>query len=121
MNLLKKLFGRGWNRKGSSSEDSQSSSPDRTKAEVLYQQAKTEMQVGGLKEKALGYLNEAIKTDPTFADAYDARSNVYASMGRADESLADIKKCAELGGKTRNNTIGGLPEDIDNLLKRHGF
>jgi tetratricopeptide (TPR) repeat protein len=79
---------------------------DRTQAEALYQQARNHMRVGGLKSEALRLLTEAIEADPSFADAYDARSNVYMSMNRIDEALADIEKCAELGGATRDNAIG---------------
>jgi Tfp pilus assembly protein PilF len=83
------------------------------------------MQVGGVKSEAVRLLTAAIEADPSLADAYDARSNVYTSMGRADEALADIRKCGDLrrtqGRSTRDNTIGGLPTEMDDFLKRHGF
>ncbi|MBA4067070.1 MAG: hypothetical protein C0501_25845 [Isosphaera sp.] len=79
---------------------------DRAKAEELYERARREMHVGGLKSAALRYLTEAIEADPGFADAYDARSNVYVSLDRIDEALADIRRCADLGGATRDNAIG---------------
>lgn len=68
------------------------------------------MRVGGLKEKALRCLTAAIEADPNHADAYEARSNVYISMGRTDDGLADMKKALNLERKSginlRDNSIG---------------
>lgn len=83
---------------------------DRSKAEELYQKAREEMRVGGLKSAALRYLTEAINADPSFADAYDGRSNVYFSMDRIDEGMADMHKAFDLqkksGEELRDNSIG---------------
>lgn len=83
---------------------------NREKAEELYSKGRTEMRVGGLKDAALRYLTEAIQADPTHADAYEARSNVYISMGRVDEGMADMKKAWDLeqqsGVSLRDNAIG---------------
>ena len=82
----------------------------RLRAEALYRKGKNEMRVGGLKDASLRLLTEAIQADPTHADAYDARSNVYFSMDRTDEGMADMNKSFELlkqqGGKLRGNAIG---------------
>ncbi len=98
---------------------------DRVRAEAHYQQARKHMQVGGLKSEALRLLNEAIAADPTFADAYDARSNVYIAMGRIDDAIADIKKCAALrtsrGETAGDNALVGLPKRLDDFLTQHGL
>lgn len=82
----------------------------RTKAEELYQKGRQEMLVGGLMDAALRYLTDAIEADPTHADAYDARSNVYISLDCIDEGMADMKRANELAAKSgvslRDNAIG---------------
>jgi hypothetical protein len=82
----------------------------RTRAEELYQKGRREMGVGGLKDAALRYLTEAIQVDPTHADAYEARSNVYFFMDRTDEGMADMQKAVELeqqsGIRLRDNAVG---------------
>jgi Tfp pilus assembly protein PilF len=68
---------------------------DRTAARACYERGISCMEPGGLIEDALYHLCKAIDADPEFSDAYDARSDVYTTLGMADEALADMKKMAE--------------------------
>ena len=56
------------------------------------------MESGGLISDALFHLQKAIDADPTDADAYDARSDVYMTLGMADEALADIQRAGRVKG-----------------------
>ncbi|MFN0022210.1 MAG: hypothetical protein ACKVP0_28505 [Pirellulaceae bacterium] len=61
---------------------------------------------------ALRYLTAAIKADPSFAAAYDTRSNIYFSMHRRGEGMADRNKAKELEAQSgvwlRDNAIPEL-------------
>ncbi len=69
---------------------------DRSAAQAAYREARKIMESGGLIAEALFHLQKAIDADRTFADAYDARSDVYATLGMADESIADIRRAGAL-------------------------
>ena len=60
----------------------------------FYERGVAAMEPGGLIEDALFYLCKAIDADPDFADAYDARSDIYSTLALADDALADIKRMA---------------------------
>jgi tetratricopeptide (TPR) repeat protein len=69
--------------------------PDRFASQAFHDRGVSCMEPGGLIEDALYYLWKAIDADPEFADAYDARSDVYSTLGMADEALADMKRMTE--------------------------
>ena len=48
----------------------------------------------GQFDKALGYLDDYLKTQPTGADAYELRNTILEQQGRADEILPALKKYA---------------------------
>lgn len=75
--------------------------PDRTASRAYYDQAISCMEPGGLIEDALFNLFKAIDADPEFADAYDARSDVYSTLKMADEALADMKRMADLAASQK--------------------
>jgi tetratricopeptide (TPR) repeat protein len=77
--------------------------PDRPSAQASYQRARQAMEGGGLISDSLYFLQKAIDADPGFADAYDARSDVYFNLGMADESMADIQRVGKL--KTKRSGV----------------
>jgi hypothetical protein len=48
------------------------------------------------REAAVLYFNEAIKTDPTYADAYFYRGQAYVALKKSERAIADFKKALEL-------------------------
>jgi len=51
--------------------------------------------------EALDVLNEAIRSDPRYAESYDNRAQVFEAMGMNPQAEADRRKVAELGGVRR--------------------
>ena len=60
----------------------------------------------GQKETAIDYLTEAIKADPTIAQYYHIRGNIYESLERFDEAVADFNKALELDPKLADAQAG---------------
>ncbi len=48
--------------------------------------------------EALDVLNEAIRSDPRYAESYDNRAQVFEAMGMNPQAEADRRKVEELGG-----------------------
>jgi Tfp pilus assembly protein PilF len=65
---------------------------DATAAKSYCEKARMGMENGGLISDSLYFLQKAIDADPSYADAYDARSDVYFNLGMADEAIEDIKR-----------------------------
>lgn len=51
--------------------------------------------------EALDVLNEAIRSDPRYAESYDNRAQVFEAMGMNPQAEADRRKVEELGGVRR--------------------
>ncbi|NEP44870.1 MAG: hypothetical protein F6K35_38890, partial [Okeania sp. SIO2H7] len=47
---------------------------------------------------ALSSLDQALKVDPEFVDAWRSRGNVLRDLGRMDEANASWEKAKEIGG-----------------------
>jgi hypothetical protein len=77
---------------------SYSAPANRAAAHALCRQARQGMETGGLISDALFQLQKAIDADPTCADAYDARSDVYRTLGMSDEAIADIQRAGRVKG-----------------------
>ena len=54
------------------------------------------MLAGGNKEKALDYLERAVKKDPLFADAYVRLAQIYKTKGEDEKSRQFLKKALEI-------------------------
>ncbi len=52
--------------------------------------------MGGELNQAIDAFNEAIRIDPKFADAYEARGEAYLKMGETAKAEADRKKAEQL-------------------------
>ena len=48
---------------------------------------------------ALEYANEALRADPSSANAYWLRSRIYDGQGKDDQALADLTEAVRLDGK----------------------
>ena len=53
----------------------------------------------GHPERAADDYGEAVKLEPDFADAYDNRAHAYWQMKEYGKAMADLEKCAQLGGR----------------------
>lgn len=49
-------------------------------------------------EESLAHCTAAVQLDPTLADAYSLRSDVYRSLGRREEAIADLRWYLQLEG-----------------------
>lgn len=52
--------------------------------------------------EALDVLNEAIRSDPRYAESYDNRAQVFEAMGMNPQAEADRRKVEDLGGLRRS-------------------
>ena len=68
---------------------------DISTAQSFCKKARLGMETGGLISDSLYYLYKAIDADPTNADSYDARSDIYFNLGMADEAIEDIKRAGQ--------------------------
>jgi tetratricopeptide (TPR) repeat protein len=68
---------------------------DSEKDDVLLADATQAMQFGNF-DKCETLLNQLLKTNPSYAEAWNKRATLNFILGRFDESLADIVKTLEL-------------------------
>jgi Flp pilus assembly protein TadD len=47
-------------------------------------------------DNAMTDFNEAIRLDPTLANAYNGRGNAYRKLGKKDKASADLAKAKRL-------------------------